>query len=267
MSFVLPTSAALPTRTSRATRTAGVAVALALGLSGCGAGLRAQTYQERATSDATNEAIGALAIRHLRVLPPTATETYGIGSDARVGLIVVNEGAEADRLTTVTSDAAARVEVLGPNGRPGTLTTQPNTATSGFVLVLRGLTRALRPGQYVQMELTFAENGSKTMLVPVEVTGTPGPRRQGYKIGETDSSGEAIVEEGGTEGGGGGGQQGAEGAAEQGAGSAEEGAADRPELDTDGGDAASGDAEPDVVSDPLGDENGGRGATQPPPAG
>ena len=137
--------------------------------------------------------------------------------------------------------------MLGPDGQPGTLSVQPNAATSGYVFVLRGLTRALRPGQYVQMELTFAENGSETMLVPVEVTGTPGPRREGYKIGETDSSGEVIVEEG--------------------AGTAEEGASDRPELDTDGGDPASGDAAPDVVSDPLGDENGGRGATQPPPEG
>ena len=200
MSSVLPSRTVRP---SRVTRTAGVAVALALGLSGCGAGLRAQTYQERSSSDSTNEAIGALAIRNIRVLPPTGAVAYPAGSDARVGLVVVNEGAEADRLTTVTSDAAARVEVLAPDGRPGTLTSQPNTATSGFVLVLRGLTRELRPGQYVQMELTFAENGTETMLVPVEVTGTPGPKREGYEIGETDSSGEVIVEEEGAKGEGG----------------------------------------------------------------
>lgn len=200
MSSVLPSRTARP---SRATRTAGVAVALALGLSGCGAGLRAQTYQERSSSDSTNEAIGALAIRNIRVLPPTGAVAYAAGSDARVGLVVVNEGAEADRLTTVTSDAAARVEVLGPDGRPGTLTSPASTATSGFVLVLRGLTRELRPGQYVQMELTFAENGTETMLVPVEVTGTPGPKREGYEVGETDSSGEVIVEGEGAEGEGG----------------------------------------------------------------
>ena len=235
MSSVLPSRTVRPVRVGRhvgaprATRAAGIAVALALGLTGCGAGLRAQTYQERATSDSTNDAIWALAIRHLRVLPPAAGQTLAVGGDARVGLVVVNEGADADRLTTVTSDAASSVEVLGPDGRPGSLTAPPGTATSGYVLVLHGLTRRLSPGQYVQLELAFATNGSRTMLVPVEVTGTPGPRREGYKVDETDSSGEVVVEGGGKQ--------------------------------------APGAEPPDVVSDPLGDENGGRGATAAPPAG
>ena len=224
-----PSSTPLPARTPRPLRAAGVALSLVLGLSACGSGLNAQTYQQRATSDSTNEAVGALAIRHIRILPPTDGEPYAVGSDARVGLTVVNEGATADRLTTVTSDAADRVEVLGPNGQPATLATDPNTATSGFVLLLRGLTRELRPGQYVQMELTFADNGAQSMLIPVEVTGTPGPRRKGYEIAETDSNGDVLVhqeEEGEGAEGEGAAEEGAEGegAEGEGEGAAEEGA-------------------------------------------
>lgn len=240
-------SPALPSRTARpAARAAALALVLGLGLSGCGAGLRAQTYQERATSDATNEAVGAIAVRNLRVLPPSGGESYAVGSTARVAFVLVNEGPEADRLTDVTTDAAGGVALVGPAPQ---LTVPAQGTVSDYAFELRGLTRELRPGQYVQMTLTFADNGSETMLVPVEVTGTPQPRREGYKVGETDSSGQVIVED------------------EPGAGTTEEGSSDRPELDTDGNDPAAGDAQPDTQSDPIGDENGGADAASPPPEG
>ncbi len=186
-------SPALPSVST--TRAVGVALALALGLSGCGAGLRAQTYQERATSDSTNEAIGAIAVRNIRVLPPTRGDSYPVGSDARVAFTLVNEGAEGDRLTSVTTDSAATVAVVGADGRPATLDVPAQSgAVASYAFVLRGLTRELRPGQYVQMELTFATNGAEAMLVPVEVTGIPGPRRTGYRVPETDSVGNPVLE-------------------------------------------------------------------------
>lgn len=239
-------SPALPPRTPRTTaaRTAALALALGLGLTACGSGLRAQTYQERATSDSTNEAVGALSVRHLRVLPPTGgAGTYPVGSTARVALVLVNDGSEDDRLVGVTTDAASSVAVVGPTKD---LVVPAQGVTSSYGFDLRGLTRELRPGQYVEMELTFAENGSETLLVPIEVTGTPGPRRKGYHPAETDSNGDPVVEE------------------EQ---SAEEGTDDRPELDNDGADAGSGDQVIDPASDPKGDGNGGESAAEPPPEG
>jgi hypothetical protein len=248
-STALPPTDAAGRRGRTAARTTAVALALALGLSGCGAGLRAQTYQQRTTSDSTNEAIGALAIRHIRVLPPRGREDYPVGSDATVALTVVNEGTEEDTLTSVTAEGAASVDVIGPGGRPAELVAPAQGTASQYAFVLRGLTRAVRPGNYISMELTFEKNGSQEMLVPIEVTGTPQPRREGYHVPETDSEGQVVEEE------------------EPGEGGTEEGTGDRPELDNDGGDSGSGDQEPETSSDPVGDENGGADADTPPPEG
>lgn len=186
----------LRSRTPRAARTTGVALALALGLSGCGAGFRAQTYQERTTSDSTNEAIGALAIRGLRVLPPQRGQcVYPRGSAARVGVVIVNESPQEDRLASVTSDVGT-VEVNGSGGRrisPAQMVVPGLSTSSQYSFVLRGLTRELRPGNYVTMRLTFARNGTEEMLVPVEVTNRPGPQRKDYEVAHTDSAGNPIV--------------------------------------------------------------------------
>ncbi len=191
-------SPALPSRTTtrRALPAAGLALGLALGLTGCGTGLRAQTYQERATADATNEAIGTLAIRNLSVLPPKGSDQYAVGSDARATFVLVNEGAEADRLTSVTSDAATSVSVAGPDAKATTLQVPGQATLSGYSFVLSGLTAPLRPGQFVKMTLTFAVNGTEEMLVPVAVTQSPAPRTE-YEVPETDSAGEAITKSGG----------------------------------------------------------------------
>ena len=228
-----------------------LAVALSLGLTGCGAGLKAQTYQERTVADATNDAVGALALRNVFIQPPRGEEAvYSVGDDARVVLTVVNEGTEGDRLVNATTDAASSVAVAAPNGQAGNLSVGPLATTNGYSLVLRGLTRDLRPGEYVNLSLTFQVNGTQEMLVPVALTGTPGPKREGYHVVETDSEGNPLPEEG-------------EGEEEN----AEEGASDRPELDTDGGDAPSGDAVIDEGSEPVGDNNGGQSGATPPPEG
>lgn len=192
MSRVLPSRPAL----ARTLPAAGLAVGLALGLSACGDGLRAQTYQERATADATNEAIGALAVRNLSIVPPKGAAEFPAGGSARATFVLVNEGAQADRLTAVSSDAAASVSVAGPDGRPALLSVPSQGTLSGYSFVLRGLTAPLRPGQFVKMSLTFGVNGTEEMLVPVAVTQSPAPVST-YKLDETDSTGKAITETGG----------------------------------------------------------------------
>lgn len=195
-------SSVLRTRPTRSARTAGVVLAVALGLSGCGAGLRAQTYQERPSSDGTNEAIGSLAIRNIRVLPPPGN-TYPEGGQARVGFVIVNEGVEDDRLVSVETDAAASVQLIGPDGRPAEDLVVPATSTvSGYAFLLEDLRQELRPGNYIELELTFEKGGTERMLVPVEVTNRPGPQREGYEVAHTDSNGDPIVshEEGEAEG-------------------------------------------------------------------
>lgn len=182
-----------PTRRHPLVRVAASASALLL-LTGCGTGLRAQTYLEKSTADSTNDAIGFLAIRNLAVLGPPAGTTYPAGTDARVKVTVVNEGGEEDRLLSASTPVASGVRVVGPTP---TLTVPSLGSTDpAYGLVLEGLTRELPGGSYIDLTLSFERNGTKTMLVPVQIVPGQVPREDhDYHVPETDSEGDPIVEE------------------------------------------------------------------------
>ena len=157
--------------TSRRIATGLLAVATAMSVSACGASLDAQTYQERNNAESSNAAVGQLAIRDVAVEPPRTNEGYEVGDDAVVTITVTNAGTEEDRLVEVTSSAAREVAVLAGE-REGNLVVPPLGSTGDFVtLELRGLTRALRPGEYVDLSLRFADNGTTELLAPVMTTG------------------------------------------------------------------------------------------------
>ena len=151
---------------------AGLLAAAAAGaLTGCGTSLDAQTYQERSNAEAANGAVGALAIRGVYVEAPSGDEGYEVGDDAVVHITVTNAADEEDRLLEVTSSAAQDVVVLaGEQERD--MVVPPLGSTGDFVTFeLRGLTRALRPGEYVDLALRFERNGETELLVPVQTTG------------------------------------------------------------------------------------------------
>jgi copper(I)-binding protein len=157
--------------TSRRIATGLLAVATAMSVSACGTSLDAQTYQERTNAESTNTAVGQLAIRGVAVQPPRSDEGYEVGDDAVVSITVTNAGPDADRLVEVTSSAAREVVVLAGDDE-GDLVVPPLGSTGDFVtLELRGLTRALRPGEYVDLSLRFADNGTTDLVAPVMTTG------------------------------------------------------------------------------------------------
>lgn len=148
-----------------------LAVATAMSVSACGASRDAQTYQARTNAEATGAAVGQLAIRGVAVESPRTAQGYEVGDDAVVTITVVNAGADEDRLVEVTSSAAGEVAVIAGDDE-GDLVVPPLGSTGDFVtLELRGLTRALRPGEYVDLSLRFADNGTTDLLVPVMTTG------------------------------------------------------------------------------------------------
>jgi len=211
-----------------AVRPAGTAAGLAalLLVAGCGSGQRAQTYQERTVAEATNSAIGDIAVRNIAVMAPPQGTVYPAGSSAPVQLTLVSQGPEDDILVSATSPAASSVQVTGPT--PQLTVPRLGSSDPAYSLMLTGLTRELATSQYVDITLAFQRNGSGTMLVPVQVTPEQVARTDGtYKVAETDSEGNPLPEE------------------EQ-----------RPELDTDGGEAPEGDAAVENESDPTGDNAG-----------
>lgn len=145
-------------------------VTLPLLLAGCGAGLHAQTYQPRPAADATNTSIHAIAIRNLAVVAPADSQGYPVGADARVQLALVNQGTQNDQLIAVTTDAAGQVVLLDQGSAQNALPI-PAGGSAGISigLLMHGLTRPLRSGDYVTMHLEFAVNGGGNVLVPVAI--------------------------------------------------------------------------------------------------
>ncbi|MCW2681243.1 MAG: hypothetical protein JWM62_2644 [Frankiales bacterium] len=148
-----------------------LALATAVSVSACGASLDAQTYQERNNAESTNAAIGSLALRNVAVEAPSDDAGYEVGEDATVVLTVTNAADEEDRLVEVTSSAAQEVVVLA-GGRERDMVVPPLGSTGSFVtLELRGLSRPLRPGEYVDLTFRFESNGTTDLLAPVITTG------------------------------------------------------------------------------------------------
>lgn len=162
-----------------------VAGVLPLALSGCGASRDAQTYQERSQADATNTAVGTLAVRGLSILPPEEGRTLEQGSDAEVVLVVTNNDDEPDVLEEITTDAAESVEVL-VDDEPASLRVPPLGSTGNTArLRLVGLTRDLREGEYATLSFRFEKNGTLEVPVPVAVSGrTDRPVFTGEEGGE-----------------------------------------------------------------------------------
>jgi hypothetical protein len=159
------------TRTASGARRIAAALLAAAAVTGCGTGLDAQTYQERNNAETTGTAVGSLAIRNVGLLPP-GDEQYDEGENATVKITVTNASDEPDRLLEVSSSAAEEVAVLA-GGRERDLVVPPLGSTGDFVVLeLRGLTRPLRSGEYVDLTLRFEKNGTEELLVPVMSDGT-----------------------------------------------------------------------------------------------
>lgn len=96
----------------RARRSIALAVLAGLTLTGCGAGINAQTNQRRTFSEGANEILpgGQILIRNFYLAPPDPGEaTWHEGEDVRAYAVFVNQGDETDRLVRVTSPVARQV--------------------------------------------------------------------------------------------------------------------------------------------------------------
>jgi copper(I)-binding protein len=183
---------------------------LALALTGCGATLDAQTYQERSQADATNTAVGTIALRGLSVEPGGEDRTHEAGDDAEVFLTLTNRDDEPDTLVEVTTPDAQSVEVL-VDGEEATLEVPALGSTEdSATLRLVSLTEDLREGEYTTLTFRFERNGSIEVPVPVRSPGrtdrpvyTGGEGEEGEPALQAPAGGHHGEEAGGDENGAG----------------------------------------------------------------
>ncbi len=100
------------TPSRRARRSLALAVLAGLTLTGCGAGIDAQTDQRRTFSEGSHEVLpgGQILINNFYVAPPEQEDAvYDRGENARAYAVFVNQGDTADRLVRITSPVASRV--------------------------------------------------------------------------------------------------------------------------------------------------------------
>lgn len=214
-----------PRRTLAALARPAVGGLLALALSGCGATLDAQTYQERTSADASNTAVGTIALRGVAVESGGDDRTLEVGDDAEVFLVLTNDSGEDDVLVEVTSPDAESVELL-VDGEQTDGIEIPRLGSTGDSATLRlvGLTEELREGEYTTLTFRFEDNGSVELPVPVRTSGrtdrpvyTGGEGEEGEPALQAPAGGHGGEEAGGDEDGAGGeGEEGVVGESESG---------------------------------------------------
>jgi copper(I)-binding protein len=199
---------------------------LALALTGCGATLDAQTYQERSNADATNTAVGTIALRGMAVEAGGGDRTHEAGADAEVVLVLTNSDDEADTLVEVTSPDAESVELLVDGEQESGGIEVPALGSTGDTASLRlvSLTEELREGEYTTLTFRFERSGSIEVAVPVRSPGrtdrpvyTGGEGEEGEPALQAPAGGHEGEEAGGDEDGAGGeGEEGVVGESESG---------------------------------------------------
>ena len=108
------------TPSRRARRSLTLAVVAGLTLTGCGAGIDAQTNQRRTFSEGANEVLpgGQILIRNFYVAPPDNAEAvWEEGDDVRAYAVFVNQGDVDDQVVGASTPAAEEV-TLWSGGDP-----------------------------------------------------------------------------------------------------------------------------------------------------
>jgi copper(I)-binding protein len=105
-------------RTILPTLTTGlVAGVVALGIAGCSSGQVTQTDSVQPAVNGNQGNVGDVALRDVLVAYPESG-AYDMGDDAPLTLTIVNTGGMDDELTSVSSPAATKVELMGKGALP-----------------------------------------------------------------------------------------------------------------------------------------------------
>ena len=145
------------------------AVAAALALSGCAAGQISQTADQVAAIDGANGDAGKIGVRNALLATPDNPNGLDKGSDARLLVYVSNDSTADDTLSSVSSPAAASVQISGTAAVPAQALTNFAADDSKVTITLKGLTQAVGFGQSVPVTFTFATAGAVTVNVPIAI--------------------------------------------------------------------------------------------------
>ena len=168
-------------------------------LTGCAAGQHAATVEMVTMADGVNADKGSIGIRAAAVAAPSDA-SYPPGADARLQLVIVNNGSSDDQLTAISTPTAGSV-VVSPGGglEASSMATNPSATpsssssssapaqsnpipvpagssvrigydTSGPSAIVTGLTTALYPAQPIPVTFTFASGTEISVKLAVKLS-------------------------------------------------------------------------------------------------
>lgn len=180
-------------KTGRAVWTCAATVLVAmLALTGCGAGAITQTATQASNVNGYSGQVGNVLVRNATIDFPNTTgapvgAVYQPGGAAPLSLTLVNNGASADKLVSVTSPVAGAGQITGDATVPGlsTVSVGNNTGTDSQALAgrtiaikLTGLVGPIRAGLTYPVVLRFQDAGVLNAELPVgEPDTTPEPAK------------------------------------------------------------------------------------------
>lgn len=148
-------------------RGAALAVATLLMFLVAGCAGSGQVEGQFAAADGDNASLRGILLRDVFVLGPEPGETISVDGSTQIYLTLVNERNEVDHLVSAAAPGTARsVEI--PGGRLALPVGEPvRSSQDGRTLVMQGLTRELRGGEYVRLTFGFEAAGTVEISAPV----------------------------------------------------------------------------------------------------
>ena len=176
-------------------------------LAGCSAGQVTETDTQVAAVPGGSGDVNGIGVRNATLVFPTGQGRYGPGSSAPLQAVLINSGAQDDKLVQVTSSFANSVQVgqttelpsnssLHTDGAPsqsGQTSQGAQPSQSGqpsqqqapsqgsatderqVSITLNGLTQQITPGVTVPVTFVFAKAGPVTVQVPIGEDSSPRP--------------------------------------------------------------------------------------------
>jgi copper(I)-binding protein len=176
-----------------------IAVCAALLTAGCATGQDAQTAEEVPSLDGTQGQVGSMFLNAVALRTPSGS-SWAPGASVSLTAHITNTGRSSDSLTSISSPLFPKGWTVVPfdgsadsGSKPGPQRIGPGNAIGyGFEnltsdgnhsankIYLLGLSSRLYPGMSVKVSFTFANAGSTTLTVPVQLSDEPGSPPPSY---------------------------------------------------------------------------------------
>lgn len=164
-----------PVRLRRVFSTLAAVAVAGVALAGCGAGMQAQTSQQVAAVAGAGAEGGGIAVRNAEIAYPSELSPqaaiYPVGGVAPIEMIIVNQGAQTDRLLSASSPAGTVVitgeQTVAPDLSLVAGQVEGVPGGKAVTVEITGLREDILSGRTYPLVLNFEQAGRVEVGLPV----------------------------------------------------------------------------------------------------